>query len=126
MGGYLFSIFEIAPKYAAGVTSITNTVAFMAGFLSPAMVSWMTQDGTRDQWLHVYYTSAAINIFGMLFYLVFGTSTLQPWAAEPDEKNGARNGKDVEGQELKLLGASKINGKNGDKLGNANGEDDHL
>ncbi|CAL8074359.1 unnamed protein product [Orchesella dallaii] len=80
MAGYLFSIFEIAPKYASSLTALSNTFGLLAGFISPAFVSLLTPDGTRDQWLLVFYLSAGINIFGGLIYLCFGSCTLQPWA----------------------------------------------
>ncbi|ODN06087.1 Sialin [Orchesella cincta] len=126
MAGYLFSIFEIAPKYASSLTALSNTFGLLAGFISPAFVSLLTPDGTRDQWLIVFYLSAAINIFGGLVYLCFGSCTLQPWAtgdgtsrSVTDGGNGALtriNSRKIE-KELKQLkiqlisGESDVNGR---------------
>lgn len=117
MGGYLFSIFEIAPRYASSLTALSNTFGLLAGFISPAVVSWLTPDGTRDQWLLVFYVSAAINVFGAVFYLLFGKCTLLPWAAAEGTNTvvdgggmSRNNSKRIE-QELKSLKIRLINGE---------------
>lgn len=106
MGGYLLSIFEIGPRHTSSLTALNNTFAYLAGFVGAAMVAWMTSDGTREQWLHVFYMSAGLNVFGGIFYLIFGQSTLQTWAAGPSDKN--KNG-DVREVELREVQVSLIN-----------------
>ena len=41
---------------------------------------------TRAQWQIIFYISAAIIVFGSLFYLVFGTGVEQEWAKEPEDE----------------------------------------
>jgi hypothetical protein len=48
-GGYMFSIFELAPKYAGIHTGITNTFRVIPGFLGPAFVAYMTPNGSRAE-----------------------------------------------------------------------------
>lgn len=117
MGGYLFSIFEIAPRYASSLTALSNTFGLLTGFISPAVVSWLTPDGTRDQWLLVFYLTAGINVFGALVYLLCGKCTLLPWAAADGTNTVAdggsmsrNNSKRIE-QELKSLKIRLINGE---------------
>jgi hypothetical protein len=83
MGGYMFSIFELAPKYAGVLTGITNTFGVIPGFLVPAFVAYMTPNGSRAEWTFVFSLAGGVCIFGALVYLLFGSSELQPWAA-PD------------------------------------------
>jgi len=85
MGGYMFSIFELAPKYAGVLTGITNTFGVIPGFLCPAFVAYLTPNGTREEWTFVFALAGGICIFGALVYLLFGSSELEPWAA-PEKK----------------------------------------
>lgn len=42
----------------------------------------------RDQWRIVFYITAGIYLFGMLFYLGFAKGEVQEWAiTEPEETN---------------------------------------
>ena len=108
MGGYLFSIFELAPSYAGILTGITNTFGVITGFVCPMVVTLLTPNGTRDEWLNVFYLAAGITIFGSVMYLLFGSSKLQEWAVPPSQR------KDVElvVQEEKLLGVVDENKEN--------------
>lgn len=39
---------------------------------------------TREQWLSVFYISAAIYIVGAIFYLLFASGELQDWARDKE------------------------------------------
>lgn len=114
----MLSIFEIAPRYTSSLTAVNNAFAYLAGFISAAAVSWMTSDGTRDQWLNVFYLSAGINVFGGLFYLAFGKCTLLSWAAAPHANEAGGNvlvNGNEELQNLQVQQAKRDEGKeNGD------------
>lgn len=119
MGGYLYSIFDMAPRYASSLTSIGNTFGLLTGFISPSVVAYMTSDGTREQWIHVFYLSAGLMVFGALVYQCFGKCTLQPWAtkggtgstvADGSGSIGRSNSKKIE-QEMKQLKIRLINGE---------------
>jgi len=114
IGGYIFSIFEMAPKFAGTLTALMNTFGLLAGFLSPALVSHLTPNGTREEWLLIFYISAGICAFGGVFYLLFGSSELQPWAGVADTRSGTPV---IDERELKLLKIKLINGES-----NINGE----
>lgn len=36
--------------------------------------------GTQSEWANVFYTAAALYLFGAIIYVIFGTSQRQPWA----------------------------------------------
>ena len=44
---------------------------------------------TVGAWRTVFFTSACINIFGAVFYGVFGTATQQSWGKLSDTSIGA-------------------------------------
>lgn len=37
---------------------------------------------TRGQWQIVFFVASAIYAFGAIFYIIFGSGELQPWAFE--------------------------------------------
>jgi len=86
VGGYLFSIFELAPRFAGILTGISNTWGVLPGFLCPIMAAYLTQNGTKEEWLLVFYVGAGVSGAGSLVYLLFGSAELQPWAAIKPKK----------------------------------------
>ena len=44
-----------------------------------------------DQWRPVFFITAAIYIFGLLVYIIFGRAKLQKWASVPDDCNDKSN-----------------------------------
>lgn len=43
---------------------------------------------TLEEWQTVFYIAAAINLFGAVFYTVFGRGTVQPWAVHTSYSHG--------------------------------------
>jgi len=37
---------------------------------------------TRESWQIVFFIAAAIFVFGGIFYIIFGSGVIQPWARE--------------------------------------------
>ncbi|XP_046849917.1 vesicular glutamate transporter 1-like [Xenia sp. Carnegie-2017] len=74
------NLVELAPKYSSVLMGISNFACNITGFISPEVVGSLTEHGNIQQWAIVFYITAAIEVFGMLLYLVFGSSEKQPWA----------------------------------------------
>jgi len=99
------------------------------GLLAPAIVSWLTPKGTREEWILVFLITAAINAFGGIFYLLFGSAETQKWAANEAAKTVENNGahansylngnncescgdKEMKALQIRLIGGeSNINGE---------------
>ncbi|XP_023338728.1 sialin isoform X2 [Eurytemora carolleeae] len=79
-GGFYFSHSDIGGPHSGVLFGITNTFAQIPGFLTPILVSSMTQHGTLDEWYTVFQVSGIIYIIGGFVYLGFGSSELEPWA----------------------------------------------
>ncbi|CAG2104507.1 unnamed protein product, partial [Medioppia subpectinata] len=83
-GGEYGVIAEYAPDYSGTVFGVANTLASATGFAGPLIVGVLLDhgdgSGVRHQWNIVWYLSAAIYIFGGIFYEVFGSAEPQPWA----------------------------------------------
>ncbi|CAG2161783.1 unnamed protein product [Oppiella nova] len=80
-GGDVPVVADMTNKYSATVFGITNTVAFTAGFITPMVIGLIVQasDEVRRQWGYVFWMSAAINAFGGLVFIVFGSAQQQEW-----------------------------------------------
>lgn len=60
---------------------ITNTFATLPGIFAPMFVGVLTEDNSgRAQWQIIFYVSAAVSVFGALFFLIFSSGAEQSWA----------------------------------------------
>ncbi|XP_012938009.1 sialin [Aplysia californica] len=87
--GYFINHGDIAPPFAGTLFGITNTAATIPGILSPYVVAAMTPNGTRAEWQSAFYVAAAIYCFGAIWYVIFGSGEIQPWA-KPNTEGGDR------------------------------------
>ncbi|CAL1548159.1 unnamed protein product [Lymnaea stagnalis] len=84
-GGLFTNVGDIAPSYGGVIYGVSNTIATIPGLLSPVAIALLTPDQTQEQWRGVFYLSAAIYVFGAVFYIVFSSGSLQPWAVDAAE-----------------------------------------
>jgi len=72
MGGWGSNHMDIAPKHAGTLMGLTNTAGTLPGvigvFVSGLILEW------TGSWVLVFQVAAAINIFGLVFYLIFARS----------------------------------------------------
>ncbi|XP_007910508.2 sialin [Callorhinchus milii] len=78
--GFSINHVDIAPSYAGILLGITNTFATIPGMVGPVVAKSFTQDNTIAEWKNVFYIAAAIDVFGAVFFTVFGEGVLQGWA----------------------------------------------
>ncbi|KAK7110094.1 sialin-like [Littorina saxatilis] len=114
--GFLVNHVDIAPQYAGILFGISNSIAAVTGFLSPFVVGVITEENqTRAEWQIVFYVAAAIYLFGAIFYVIFASGVLQPWAMKP----GMEDTVDVqEPVLLSVTGKDKEDAEAGDRLMN--------
>lgn len=75
------NVMVIQQMFQSGVLfGITNTMAQIPGFLTPVLVSEMTQHGTMEEWYDVFSLAGAVLTLGGVTYLVWGSSETQEWA----------------------------------------------
>ncbi|XP_012942927.1 uncharacterized transporter slc-17.2 [Aplysia californica] len=72
--------FDIAPRFATPLMSISNCLATIPGILTPYVVSAITVDQTREQWQIVFFVTSGILILGAVAFCVMGKAVVQPWA----------------------------------------------
>ncbi|CAD6196828.1 unnamed protein product [Caenorhabditis auriculariae] len=78
--GFVVNYLEIAPPFSGTVMGIGNTISAVAGMASPAVTSFLTPNGTSEEWQSVLWLTAAILVFGAVFFSIFASGSCQPWA----------------------------------------------
>nr|XP_009940311.1 PREDICTED: sodium-dependent phosphate transport protein 3-like [Opisthocomus hoazin] len=73
---------DIAPRYAGFLLGITNTFGIVAGIIAPTAVGLLVSQDLQTGWRNAFFISAALNLFGLIFYITFGSGTIQDWARE--------------------------------------------
>ncbi|KFQ35475.1 Putative small intestine sodium-dependent phosphate transport protein, partial [Mesitornis unicolor] len=73
---------DIAPRYAGFLLGITNTFGIVAGIIAPTAVGLLVSQDLQAGWRNAFFLSAALNLFGLIFYVAFGSGTIQDWARE--------------------------------------------
>ncbi|KAM9605871.1 sodium-dependent phosphate transport protein 3-like isoform 2-T3 [Morphnus guianensis] len=73
---------DIAPRYAGFLLGVTNTFGIVAGIIAPTAVGLLVSQDLQTGWRNAFFVSAALNLFGLIFYIAFGSSTIQDWARE--------------------------------------------
>jgi len=94
-GGFFFSYPDFAGPFATLLFGFGNSLDISAGFVNPLLVAHLTPNGTREEWLNVFYISGAFNFLGMIAYALFGTSELEPWAKVENEETVVKTNKNV-------------------------------
>jgi len=46
----------------------------------PFVMFMFSQDKTREQWQQVFYVAAGFYVFGAIFFAIFASGEVQPWA----------------------------------------------
>jgi len=71
---------DLSVTHAATLLGIANTTATLAGISAPKVFGALTyQSSTRAQWQKVFYITAAVEWFGTIVYLLFGSGEPQDW-----------------------------------------------
>ncbi|KAM3862824.1 sialin [Diretmus argenteus] len=86
--GFNINHLDIAPSYAGILLGITNSFATIPGMVGPVIARALTKHNTLEEWQTVFYISAGINLFGAIFYTLFGRGTVQPWAVPRSYAHG--------------------------------------
>uniref|UniRef100_A0A4X1U1L9 Sialin n=2 Tax=Sus scrofa TaxID=9823 RepID=A0A4X1U1L9_PIG len=87
--GFSISHLDIAPSYAGILLGITNTFATIPGMIGPVIARSLTPENTIREWQTVFCIAAALNVFGAIFFTLFGKGEVQGWAVS--DHHGHKN-----------------------------------
>lgn len=89
--GFNVNHLDLAPRYASILMGMSNGVGTIAGIVCPVVVKELTKDGTAKEWENVFLISSIIHMAGVVFYAIFASGDLQPWAEPPTEETPSWN-----------------------------------
>ncbi|XP_055921198.1 putative inorganic phosphate cotransporter [Eupeodes corollae] len=81
--GSALNTIDLSPNHAGVIMGIVNSAANCVPIITPLLVGVIVVDShARTEWQVVFIISAVVFFFGNLFYIVFGSTDLQPWNDE--------------------------------------------
>ncbi|CAG9770536.1 unnamed protein product [Ceutorhynchus assimilis] len=111
--GFSVNHLDLAPQYASILMGISNTFATIPGIISPTITGYIVKSPpTVEQWRTVYFIAAAIYLFGAVFYGIFASGELQPWAVVKDDDKTSENGIDNGGYAVDKIDSNNLFGDN--------------
>jgi MFS family permease len=78
--GYYVNINDVSGPYSSVVFGISNTFGSLPGLICPYITAVITQHKTQKEWQVVFIISAAVYLFGFVFYTLFSNTDVEPWA----------------------------------------------
>ncbi|XP_006516757.1 probable small intestine urate exporter isoform X2 [Mus musculus] len=81
--GALINFLDIAPRYAGFLKGLLQVFSYLAGGIAPTVAGFFISQDSEFGWRNVFFLAAAIDVVGLLFYLIFSRAEVQDWAKEP-------------------------------------------
>ncbi|KAG4071260.1 hypothetical protein HA402_003964 [Bradysia odoriphaga] len=95
ISGYIANHLDISPKYASILMGLSNGIGSLAGFVSPTVTNyiifWYPGIDAMYAWPALFIIPAIVNVFGVIFYGIFASGELQPWAGPRADSRTIRN-----------------------------------
>ncbi|ELK02701.1 Sodium-dependent phosphate transport protein 3 [Pteropus alecto] len=80
--GFIINTLDVAPRYASFLMGVSRGFGLVAGIMSATATGFLISQDSVSGWRNVFFLSAAVNVFGLAFYLTFGQAEIQDWAKE--------------------------------------------
>ncbi|KAL9982328.1 hypothetical protein ACROYT_G004357 [Oculina patagonica] len=93
---YTVNMLDIAPRYSSIIMGVCNTVGTTAGFVSPTIVGFITQEETAEEWQTVFWLTFAILVGGTVIFCALLSGERQEW--DKTETNSATEDDTMESQ----------------------------
>ncbi|XP_050431830.1 vesicular glutamate transporter 1-like [Adelges cooleyi] len=93
---------DVAPQYASVLMGLSNTVATIPGIVSPMLAGLIVQHKSAEEWQWVFLIASGMYMFGAVFYGLFASGDLQPWARSKIDKDHGSGTKGEDNKAFKL------------------------
>ncbi|XP_045860957.1 sodium-dependent phosphate transport protein 4 [Meles meles] len=80
--GIYINVLDIAPRHSSFLMGATRGFAFTAAILAPTVCGFLLNQDPELGWRNVFLLLFAINLSGLITYLIFGEAVIQDWAKE--------------------------------------------
>ncbi|XP_071515895.1 sialin-like isoform X3 [Panulirus ornatus] len=78
--GYMCSHQDLAPNLAGSLMGVTNTLATVPGFVTPALTgAIISHNESLNAWRTVFLIASGIYLFGCIIFFLLVPTTVQPW-----------------------------------------------
>ncbi|XP_023015544.2 sialin [Leptinotarsa decemlineata] len=87
---------DLAPNFAGIIYGIANCIGSTTGFISPAIVGYLTEKHNGlNEWHTIFYIGSSVYIGCGIIFCIFGSGDVQPWndivSTEKKEVDGIEN-----------------------------------
>ena len=85
ISGFQVNHLDIAPRYASILMGITNSVGTLSGMICPILTEQIIKNHNSKltleyEWSQVFLVASIIHFLGVIFYAIFASGELEPWA----------------------------------------------
>lgn len=80
--GVYINALDIAPRYASLLMGTSRGFAHSSAVLVPMVAGFFLNQDSESGWRNFFFVLFAINLLGLIIYLVFGKADIQEWARE--------------------------------------------
>ena len=80
--GFGVNHLDVAPRYAAILMGISNTVGTIPGIICPSLTGAIVVERSHEEWRTVFLITALVYALGALFYGVLASGEKQVWNRE--------------------------------------------
>ncbi|KAM5298341.1 uncharacterized protein ACOB6Z_011757 [Ctenodactylus gundi] len=80
--GIYINILDIAPRYASFLIGASRGLAHTSAVLVPIVSGFLLSQDPDFGWNNMFFLLFAINMLGLIFYVIFGEGDVQDWAKE--------------------------------------------
>ncbi|KAI1712256.1 major facilitator superfamily domain-containing protein [Ditylenchus destructor] len=84
ISGFYTSMLCVAPAYTGTLSSLSLFFSYVGNALAPTVVAFFNKTGSSDEWALIWCVVAVLNILGGIFFLIYGSADIQPWAMSDD------------------------------------------
>ncbi|XP_037376645.1 probable small intestine urate exporter [Talpa occidentalis] len=78
--GVLLNMVDIAPRYSAFLRGLSEVFSSLAGAISTTITGYFINQDSEHAWRNVFFIAAAVDIAGLVIYLILGRAEVQDWA----------------------------------------------
>ncbi|EAW55496.1 solute carrier family 17 (sodium phosphate), member 3, isoform CRA_b [Homo sapiens] len=80
--GIYINVLDIAPRYSSFLMGASRGFSSIAPVIVPTVSGFLLSQDPEFGWRNVFFLLFAVNLLGLLFYLIFGEADVQEWAKE--------------------------------------------
>ncbi|XP_025772981.1 sodium-dependent phosphate transport protein 4 isoform X2 [Puma concolor] len=80
--GIYINALDIAPRHSSFLMGASREFGYTAAILAPTVSGFLLSQDPEFGWRNVFLLLFAINLSGLIFYLVFGDAVVQDWAKD--------------------------------------------